>query len=135
MQTVEIPRDRWPEALEEFSAVHEGWLVSVDVLASELGAQHEVHDLPLVGVMADPGDRGGAIFISAARSAADHVTHVVHAPTRIWIERTDEGADVALQVEWADGTRTIVRFRTPALPETVDGVARRSVSGPAGNPA
>ena len=124
MQTVNIPRDAWPQALDQFSAVHEGWLVSVDILASTLGAQPEVHDLPLVGVVAEPHEGGGTISISAARSGFDQITHTIHAPTAVWIERTDEGADAALQIESAEGATTIVRLKTPALPETVDGVVR-----------
>ena len=124
MLTVKIPRDAWPEALDQFSVVHEGWLVSIDLLAPTIGAQAEVHDLPLVGVVAEPDDGGGTISISVARSGFDQMTHTIHAPTSVWIERTDKGADAALQIESAEGTTTIVRLKTPALPETVDGVVR-----------
>ncbi len=125
MQTVQIPREAWSQTLNDFSAMHEGWLVSVDVLSAEIGAQPEVHDLPLVGVVAEPDRDGRTITISAAHSADGQITHTIHSPTRLWIERTDEGADAAVQIESADGAKTIVRFRTPALPETVDGVAKR----------
>ena len=124
MQTIEIRSDKWSQALSEFSAIHEGWLVSVDVLAPALGAQPEVHDLPLVGVVVEPR-HGGIVTIAAGRSGVGQMTHMVQSPARIWIERTDNGADVALQIESADGTKTIVRFKTPALPETVDGVPKR----------
>jgi len=123
MQTVEIEPGRWSQALEEFSAVHEGWLVSMDILAPTLGAQREVHDLPLVGVVAEPRTGGGTITISAAKPETGQITHTIHAPTRVRIERTNEGADVAMQIESAEGTTTILRLKTPALPETVDGVA------------
>lgn len=125
MQTIEISRQAWPRAFDEFSAVHEGWLISIDVLAPDLGAQPEVHDLPLVGIVAESREGEGTITISASGSSAAQITHTIHAPTRVWIERTDEGADAALQIESAANTTTIVRFRTPALPETVDGVAKR----------
>ena len=122
MQTVQVPREAWSRTLDDFSAVHDGWLVSVDVLSAEMGAQPEVQGLPLIGVVAEPGGDGGAITISAARPAAGQITHTIHSPTRLWIERSDEGADAAVQIESADGAKTIVRFRTSALPETVDGM-------------
>lgn len=125
MQTTEIPYHAWPRALDEFSAIHEGWLISVDILSKEIGAQPEVHDLPLVGLVAEPGDNGGTITVSAARPDVGQITHTIHSPTRVWIERTKAGADSALQIESAEGTTTIVRFRTPALPETVDGIAKK----------
>ena len=124
MQTVEIPREAWGQRLNEFTAVHEGWLVSLDVLAAEIGAQPEIRNLPLLGVSSDRIDRDATIAISVARSATDHLTHVIHAVTRVYVERTEEGADAALQIESADGTRTILRFRAAVLPETVDGIAR-----------
>ena len=123
MKTVEIPRKDWTGTLNEFSLMHEGWLVSIDVLGASIGALPEVHDLPLVGITAEPGT-GGTISIAVARSAGDHLTHTVHRVGHVWIERTDEGADVALEIEAADGTKTILRFRTVALPHTVDGVVR-----------
>lgn len=122
MQTVEVSRHDWGKALSQFSAIHEGWLVSLDVLNNEIGAQLEFNDLPLLGVSADHV-KDGTVTISAARSAAEHVSHTIHAPTRISIERREDGADVALQIESADGTKSILRFRTPALPETLDGIA------------
>lgn len=122
-RTTEIPRDTWKRALDEFSAIHEGWLISLDVLSDTFGAQPEVTNLPLVGVTFE-ADHGGQVIVAAARSADDHITHTIHAPRRVWIERTDDGADVALEIESADRTKVIVRFRAAALPETVDGVVR-----------
>ena len=29
MLTVEVPREAWAQALNEFNAIHEGWLVSL----------------------------------------------------------------------------------------------------------
>ena len=124
MQTVEIPRNAWAQALNAFSAIHEGWLVSLDMLAPDLGAQPELRNVPLLGIVAEPS-HGGAISICAAQSPVEHITHTIYSPTRVRIERTDEGADVALQIESADGTQAILRFRAAALPETVDGVVRR----------
>ncbi len=123
MQTVEVRSDRWSQALSEWSAMHEDWLVSVDVLSPALGAQLEVDELPLVGVVAGP-QNGGRVTITA-KSGVAQITHTVQSPARIWLERADNGADVALQIESADGTKTIVRFKTPALPETVDGMPSR----------
>jgi len=50
------------------------------------------------------------------------ITHTIQAPSHLWVERTDAGADAALATESADGAKTILRFRTAALPETVDGI-------------
>lgn len=125
MRTVEIPREAWTQTLNEFTVIHEGWLVSVDVLDPALGAQPEINDLPLLGVSAERVDRDGTITISAACSATEHITHTIHSAIRVHIERREDGADLALQIESAEGTKTILRFRAAALPETVDGIVHR----------
>ena len=110
------------QTLNEFTALHEGWLVSLDVLGPEIGAQLEINNLPLLGISADRADD---IVISAVPSVGEHITHTIHAATRVHIERREDGADVALQIESADRTKTILRLRSVALPETLDGVVRR----------
>lgn len=122
-RTVEVPRYDWRRALEQFSAVHEGWRISLDVLAAEIGAQREITDLPLTGITLEPAG-AGTVIITAGRSAVDYITHTIHAPSRIWIERTEDGADAALSVKSADGAQAIVRLKIAALPETVDGIAQ-----------
>lgn len=122
MRTIELPRAEWLQRLNEFSAVHEGWLVSLDILGPDLGAQRQIDNLPLLGVFADRSDHDRTIEVSVGRSGGEHFTHLIEAAARISIARTDDGADAALQVESADGTKTILRFRAAALPETVDGI-------------
>jgi hypothetical protein len=118
-RTIAVERAEWSAVLNEFSARHAGWLVSIDILSGELGAQPACTDLPLASIECEAAN--GAIVIGAGRTAADHLTHVIAAPVRLWLERTDAGADVALGIESADDVKTIVRLRTAALPETVDG--------------
>ncbi len=125
MQTVEIQPARWSQALAEFSALHEGWLISLDILSQTIGAQPEVRDLPLVGIVAEPERKGGLIAISAAKVNGEQITHMIHSPTRVRLERMDDGVDAAMQIESAEGTTTILRLKTPARPETVDGMAKR----------
>jgi len=129
MRTIEIPRADWSRVMDEVSATHDGWLVSLDILSPDIGAQPDLTDLPLVGITFED-IRAGTVTISAGRSAVPEITHTIQAPRHIWVERTDAGADAALAIESADGAKTILRFRTAALPETVDGIAR----GPHRNP-
>lgn len=110
MQTIEIPQKNWPSVLDQFSLTHEGQPISVDVLSSEIGSQPEIRRLPLIGVVVEPLGRGDAITISAARERDAQTTHAIHSPTRVWIERAEDGADVALQIESTDGTKTILRL-------------------------
>jgi len=124
MRTLEIPREAWRPALDTFTAIHAGWLVSLEILDPAIGAQPEIENLPLLGVSVEHPEGEGDITISAGRPDTPNITHTIHAPSRVDIERRDDGAVVALQIEAADGTKAILRFLTAALPETVDGLTR-----------
>ena len=125
VRTIEIPRGEWSNTLDEFSRMHEGWLVSLAITtAPSIGAQPEFRQMPLVGITAEAID-GGTIAIAVAEPKGDHVTHMIHSPTRVFVEETNAGAHAALEIDSADGMKAVLRFRTTALPETVDGVAPR----------
>ena len=119
----EIPRNEWVEFLDSFSRQHEGWLVTVEVLGAEIGAQVEAQELPLQGITADlKGGGEDVISIILGGGATEHVTHSITGPTHVRIEQTEDGADMTLQIESSDGVTTLLRFRSAVLPEMVDGV-------------
>jgi uncharacterized protein DUF5335 len=123
METREIPREEWKDFLDRFSRVHENWLVNVEVVGRELGDQEESHDVPLEGVSFEPkGSEAGRIDIMVGGAPDHHANHAVEAPRRLHLLRDDQGADQALEIEDEDGTTTLLTFRVPARPETLDGV-------------
>ena len=123
MQTREIPRTEWRSFFDTFNRQHEGWLATLEVFSSDIGAQEQAHELPLEGITVSsrPGTEE-EIAISLGTSAEQHVSHTIADPTRVWVERTNEGANAALEVEAKDQTKTLLKFRTTARPELVDGV-------------
>jgi hypothetical protein len=120
MPTREIARDEWPEFLDAFSRQHDLWIVSVEVAGADIGAQVEGQRLRLRGISADAGQ--SSISIMLETPGGGHLTHTVIEPSQLWIEQTSTGADAALQLQSGDGTTTLVRFRSAARPEEVDGV-------------
>jgi hypothetical protein len=116
MRTVEVPRNEWTHALDEFSTAHEGSLISLDVLGPTLGVQPQIRELPLRGVTAETSPRGSAIMISASRNDGEHFTHLIPSPTHVRIERTNEGADLALEIESVEGLTAILRFADAPAP-------------------
>jgi hypothetical protein len=122
MQSVDIPRDTWSSRLNEFTAVHESWLMSLDVIGPGVGVRPAIKEMPLLGMSLSHAEDGCMVAISLARSPAEHLTHVISRVTRILLNRTEEGADASLQIESADVTLTILRLRVAILPECVDHV-------------
>jgi hypothetical protein len=75
----EIPRDEWAGFLDSFSRQHEGWLVSLEVLGAEIGAQVEAQGLPLEGITAEL--KGGnedavTIILGGAHGSASRITYL-----------------------------------------------------------
>ncbi|HEX8844738.1 MAG TPA: DUF5335 family protein [Pyrinomonadaceae bacterium] len=118
----EIPRDEWVAFLDSFSRQHEGWLVTVEVLGTEIGAQVEAEEMRLEGITADLKDGEDVVSVILNKGATERITHNVTQPTHIRVEQTESGANMALQIESGDGVTTLVRFRSAMLPEMVDGI-------------
>ena len=123
MPSRDIPREKWVTFLDSFSRQHERWLVNMEVVTDGLGVHKELREKPLIGVSADLKTSGsGTISIIAGERSDDHVNHIINGPTRLALEETEEGAHKGLRIEVADGETTLLLFRSPASPETVDGV-------------
>jgi hypothetical protein len=126
MPSRDIPREQWMTFLDSFSRQHERWLVNVEVVTDGLGAHREVREKRLIGVSADLKSRDSStISIIAGDRSDDHVNHIINGPTRVALEETEEGAHKGLRIEAADGETTLLLFRSPASPETVDGILLR----------
>lgn len=124
MATKAIPKAEWRRFLEEFGRRHEGWLATVRVLDPRIGSQVEARDLPLEGAVLSM-DAAGPISLHLGTAPDRHIEHEVTRPRELWIETSGSGAERALEVVSDDGSRTILEFRAPALPEEVDGVIQR----------
>jgi len=114
MNTEEIPRDEWIQFLDEFTREHQGWPVNVEVLDEELGAQTQVRDAPLQGISADvrpAGNHNVSIIVGEEQNPS--LTHIVPNTRHVRVARSEDGDDEALEIEAADGSRTLVRFQLP----------------------
>ncbi len=121
MQTKQIPKSEWPSFLTRFSRQHEGWLVKLEILHPDLGAQVQEIGLILEGLTGEWDETDAkTIMIMAGSKPDDHLTHSISNPTEVILEQTDQGADVALSIKSADGTTALLSFRAAVLPETVD---------------
>lgn len=127
MKTREIPKEEWGTFFDNFSRQHEEWLVTLEILGAEIGAQVEERELAFKGIVDEWDEiKGNAIMIMVGTRPDDHVTHTIGNATQVSLEQTDAGADVALAIKSADGTTALLRFRSPMLPEMVDGLVTQS---------
>ena len=124
MITRSIPRSQWPDLFDSFSREHQEWLVTLEVRGRDIGTRIEVRDQPLVGIAAElqAAESGDTISILIGGTSESHHAHLIRAPIQISLTETEEGAHEALCIQAADGTTTLLRFRSPVLPESVDGL-------------
>ena len=117
METKQIARSEWPSFFDGFSREHQGWLVTVEVFQSDIGAQLEEHGLAFGGITAELGsDENAGIEIMIGAQPDRHLTHTITTPIEVSLEHTDEGADQVLAIKSADETLTLLRFRAAAQP-------------------
>jgi hypothetical protein len=132
MGTREIPRSEWRSFCDTFSRQHEGWVATVEVLSSELGDQIEASDLPFEAINADlKGSDPDAIEITLG-SANNEVTRIANRVTRLSFERAESGEHEGLEIQTADGDRTVLRFRVAQYPEALDRIAEDEKTRKAG---
>ena len=113
MKTRQIPESEWPEFLNRFTRRHQGWLMNLEVLGPDLGAQTEGTALLLEGIVDEWDEmKGNTVMIMAGDKCDDHLTHSINRPTEISLEETEAGEDVALSIKADDGTRTVLIFPT-----------------------
>jgi hypothetical protein len=110
--TRRIPRSEWKAFFEGFSRRHTGWLATLRILNPRLGAQVQARELPLEGIEADRE----SISIHMGERPERHIAHPVEEPVQAWVEVETNGAERALEIESATGTKTILEFPRDAAP-------------------
>ena len=129
MKTKEIPKNEWPKFFDNFSRQHEGWLVTLEILGSEFGAQVQGRELAFEGIVDEWDEiQGNQIVIMVGEKPEAHITHSITRPTQVSVEE-NEGVSAVLAIKSADGVMALMRFRSPMLPEIVDGLAIQSRPG------
>jgi hypothetical protein len=130
----EIQRQEWRPFMERFSSAHRGWRVKVGVIATgvlrqtmEASARTVSEDAMFEGLRLDERIDGEQLAVLLGLPSA-LTTHAVHAPQRLFVERTETGAEEALRVDAGDGTTLLMQFRAAVQPEELNGLAPGEMS-------
>lgn len=119
--TREIPQEQWHRFFDEFSNIHTGWRVSLEILQAETGAALQAQAVSLQGVLADlRGDHGNITFLLGRHSEGGDLAHTVCDVTHVHLRKSADGADRTLQVTSTE-TTTLLHVLSPTLSEQVDG--------------
>jgi hypothetical protein len=118
MQTRDIPREQWIRFFDDFSKNHEGWIVTMEVLGADIGAQEEANNLPLVGISADVKARENRVEIIIGGRPDVDVTRFIERPKHVWVKEPRVPGDEAMEIESEDGIKTILNFHRIRPEET-----------------
>jgi hypothetical protein len=129
VKTRKISVDEWRGFCDTFSREHHGWLVSVAVSAPGLGNTGEpmpakilAQNLPLQEVREAQTDADAEIMITVGEGA-DETSFLVEKVAAVY-ENSDAEKDIGMRIDSTNNTSTVVQFRAPAEPETLDGLAQ-----------
>lgn len=119
--TQEVPLDQWIPFLAVFTRENRGAHARLEIVGAdtEVGYQVQTEGRLFDGVSADIKDRERAVWIAFGSTPADHLTHGVQSATVIRTLPPSETRGAVLEVEAADGTKTILDLTKPeeyALP-------------------
>ena len=115
--TEELPRDGWRVYFDNLSRALTTTRATVEIEAAELGAQVQAEDLVLSGISYDDRDDVLAVALSAGGGSTEELEHLVSSPQRIWTESSVDLLPSTIEIEDAEGQRTVVRLQAaPALP-------------------
>lgn len=123
--TTEIPRDEWQRFFDDFSNLHVGWLVNLEVLDNETGSGLEACAMPLDGVMADRRSGDDTVTILLGDSPERHMAKSIEHATHVRLQQSDDGVDKTLQVE-SDESTALMHFYGQ-IPEMADELEESTV--------
>ncbi len=114
--TTELPRDRWRVYFDDLSRGLATTKATVEIDGPDLGAQVQAEGLVLLGISYDDRDDVLVVGLSPG-GAAESLEHLVSSPQRIRVASSDTILPSTIEVEDAEGVRTLVRLQAaPALP-------------------
>lgn len=114
IMTNEIHITQWKQFFDDESHDKLDWLTKVEVLSPVNGVQILSEGLPLSGLTFEDKDKSPQIEILLGKNTAHHQTHNILAPTKVYFRRADENSGGTIEIEEADGTKTLVYLTDPA---------------------
>ncbi len=109
MQTRTVSPDGYKTFFDSLSRAYAGSTATLEFLADDLGAQHEVDEQPLSGISYD---KTGLELHFLARDGS-HLVHRIPRPKRIELEEGDSGLIEALAIDSDGDPRAVLRFHPP----------------------
>ncbi len=106
--TATLHRQEWRAALDDFTADHEGKLVTIEILDPSIGHQYEAERLPFSSLIYDPKD--DVVIVAVGGDSPRYpvrLRHMVRHPKEVDITTRDV-PETAVRLVAPDGTATLI---------------------------
>ena len=109
----ELKKEDWGIFLDNLSKRRFEWMTEIEIINDQVGHQVLSNGLPLAGVTAETvGDRT-SIVITVGETTNNHITHTINDPTRIAFLVGEGAQGDVIDIEEANGTKTLIRLKEP----------------------
>lgn len=110
---LEINQKDWANFFDQLSKRRYEWKTKIEILNTALGDQTLTDGLPLNGITVEARGERTTIDISVGENTDLHQTHNIADPARVaFLAAADNHGDV-VDIEEADGTKTLIYFVEP----------------------
>jgi hypothetical protein len=110
---VEIKKQDWTDFFEAVSMRRYKWITKIEVLNPEIGDQTLTEGLPLNGMTAETKGDQISIDLSVGENTRVHQTHRIKNPLRVVFLAAPHKEGDVIDIEEADGTKTLITFIEP----------------------
>lgn len=111
--TLSIPRDEWGNFLDDLTKRRFEWKTNLEVMNRDIGDQMLSDGLPLKGVTFEAKGDKTVIEILLGKNADQHQAHSIFEPEKLAFLPNENDHGGILEIEEADGTKTLVRILEP----------------------
>ena len=108
--TKTLPNEGWGEFFDQFSNGNRGRHISIESIDDELGDEELIQDAPLMAIVYDRPGKGNDLVIEVGKHQVTYA-HTIDAPTEISTGQDASGQIVAICINDASGTKTLVKFQ------------------------
>ena len=110
--TLDIPREKWTQFFIDLSKRRFGWTTKIEVMNDSIGDQILSENLPLNGITAEQTGDETTIEIAVGANTT-HQSHTIVNPGKVAFLGKDERAGGFVEIEEANGTKTLVHIIEP----------------------
>ena len=109
----ELKKEDWRTFFDNLSKRRFEWMTEIEVLNPEMGDQTLSNGLPLNGITVGTAGDHTTVEILVGETAGHHQTHTIKDPCRVAFLAGDDSHSDVVDIEEANGTKTLIRFTDP----------------------